>query len=262
MSLERVATRSPISSERAVTHVSTPDRARKPLTWHDFHDIRRFKVARDLQLKFPTPRTWGGRRAGAGRKPASGRRPGVPHRARPLHRAAHPVHVTLRSAPALQCLRVRHVFSAVNGALPAASRDDFRIIEFSVQANHVHLLVEADGTRALSSGVRGLAIRIARAVNRALGRRGAVWSDRYHARALTTPRAVRNALVYVLMNRRKHHGNERGLDPCSSAPWFRGWIVPLRAVAGSPPVVRARTWLAAVGWRRHGLLGIDERPSG
>src|SRR5437879_4806944 len=56
------------------------------------------------------------------------------------------------------------------------------------------------------------AIRVARAVNRALNRRGAVWTDRYHARALTSPRAVRNALVYVLMNRRKHREGERGLD--------------------------------------------------
>ena len=151
---------------------------------------------------------------------------------------------------------------AIGSALAAASRDDFRIIEFSIQTNHVHLLVEADDSRSLTRGVRGLAIRIARAVNRALGRRGAVWGDRYHARALTTPRAVRNALLYVLRNDRKHHGDERGLDPCSSAPWFGGWNVLVRRPVGNPPVVQARTWLATIGWRRHGLLRLDERPSG
>jgi len=116
----------------------------------------------------------------------------------------------MRSVPALRCLRARHVFPAVRRALVAASRDEFRIIEFAVQTNHLHLIVETDDARALSGGVRGLAIRIARAVNRAVGRRGAVWDGRYHSRALTTPRAVRNALLYVLMNYRKHHGNERG----------------------------------------------------
>ena len=75
------------------------------------------------------------------------------------------------------------------------SRRRFRVIEFSVQDDHLHLIVEADGELALRGGIRGLAIRVARAVNRTLDRRGPVWGDRYHARALTTPRAMRNALV-------------------------------------------------------------------
>ena len=217
-------------------------------------------MARALQLRLPSPRTWGGRRPGAGRKLAPGRRPSVPHRARPMHVAAHPVHVTLRSGPAVRCLRAARVFPAVRRALAAASHGGFRIVHFTVQDDHLHLIVEADDSRALGRGLRGLAIRVARAVNRALGRRGAVWGDRYHARALTSPGAVRHALIYVLMNRRKHAVGERGLDPCSSAPWFEGWrqAVPLSPAAS--PVVRARTWLAAVGWRRHGLIGIDERP--
>ena len=139
----------------------------------------------------------------------------------------------------------------------------FRILEFSVQHDHLHLLVEADDRERLSRGLQGLAIRVACAVNRALGRRGAVWGDRFHWRALTTPRAVRHALVYVLMNVRKHVGGVRGLDPCSSAWWFTGW----RDGSGPEtderaPVARARAWLAAVGWRRYGLLGWDEQPRG
>ncbi|TMA40255.1 MAG: hypothetical protein E6J79_00510 [Deltaproteobacteria bacterium] len=217
-------------------------------------------LARALQLSLPSPRTWGGRRAGAGRKLTPGRRPGVPHRTRPLHIAAHPVHVTLRSG-SVHCLRADRVFPAVRRAL-AASHRRFRILHFTVQDDHLHLIVEADDPGALGRGVRGLAVRVARAVNRALGRRGAVWGDRYHARALTSPRAVRNALVYVLMNRRKHCEGERGLDPCSSALWFNGWREPVAMVRAPAPVGRARTWLAAIGWRRHGLLGIEERPRG
>src|SRR2546426_3496199 len=220
-------------------------------------------MARALQqLCFPAPRTWGGGRAGAGRKPTPGRRPGVAHGARPPHLAAHPVHVTLRSGRAVRCLRAARVFPAVRRALAAASHGGFRVLHFSVQDDHLHLIVEADDLRVLGRGLRGLAIRVARAVNRALGRSGAVWGDRYHARALTSPRAVRNAIVYVLMNRWKHCGEERGLNRCSSALWFNGWRDAVATVPAVAPVVRARTWLAAVGWRRHGLLGIDERPRG
>jgi putative transposase len=172
------------------------------------------------------------------------------------------MHVTLRAVDALRCLRSRRVFPNVRRALAASSRDDFRIIEFSVQNDHVHLIAEAVDGLTLSSGVRGLAIRLARAVNRALGRRGRVWAERYHARALTTPRAVRHALVYVLMNFRKHLRAVTGIDPCSSAAWFTGWRTSVAPSVGPPPVARPRTWLAHIGWRRHGLIDIAEHPKG
>ena len=141
------------------------------------------------------------------------------------------------------------------------------MVQFSVQADHLHLLVEGADTLALALGVRVLTIRVARAVNRALGRKGSVWNDRYHARALTTPREVRHGLVYVLMNFRKHLRHQpQGLDPCSSAAWFdgfRGRPPPADAAPpADPSVVSSRTWLGTVGWRRHGLIGLYERPAG
>ena len=164
---------------------------------------------------------------------------------------------------AVRCLRSARVFPAVRRALAASSRPDFRIVHFSIQNDHLHLIAEADTRRALSSGLRGLAIRIARAVNRALGRCGRVWNDRYHARALTTPRAVRHALVYVLMNFRKHLKPVTEIDPCSSAPWFAGWRARHATHGiGPPPVAEARSWLARVGWRQYGLIGLEERPKG
>ena len=197
---------------------------------------------------------------GAGRKLTPGRRPVVPHRARPPHNRAYPVHVTLRARIAL--LRTPSVFPVIRRALTLASRNGFRLVQFSVQDNHVHLIVEADHGTAFRRGIRGLAIRAARAVNRVLGRHGPVWEGRYHSRPLTTSRAVRHALVYVLMNRRKHQPGEGSVDPCSSAPWFDGWRERIGIVQEAAPVARARTWLGSLGWRRHGLIGLDERPRG
>ncbi len=121
-------------------------------------------------------RTWGGRRAGAGRRPEP--RPRVPHVRRPPHRAAHPVHVTLRAVPGLPSFRGPRLFPAVQHAIRLASHEGFALVEFSVQSNHLHLLVEARDRAALSSGMRGLAIRLARTINRTLARRGSVWADR------------------------------------------------------------------------------------
>ena len=210
------------------------------------------------QLELPV-RTWGGRRKGAGRKPASGRR-SVSHRRRVPHDPRCPVHVTLRARAGLPSLRGDRVFAVVSRAFRAASHDSFRLLQYSVQSDHLHLLVEADKPTRLARGVQGLAIRTARAINRLLRRRGRVWDGRYHSHMLRKPREVRNALVYVLQNFRKHVPGARGLDPRSSAAWFQGWCTGIAAPSVSAPVVAARTWLARVGWRRHGLLDLREAP--
>jgi len=234
------------------------------------------RTPRQLSLAFPNG--WGGARAGAGRKRKAGARENVPHRARPRHRAGEPVHVTLRAR--LAPLRSQHVFPTVRLALARAARRAparFRLLHFSVQHDHLHLIVEASDARALSSGVRGVAIRVALYVNELLSRRGALWADRWHGRALATPREVRNALVYVLGNFRKHARTAPalGIDPFSSGVWFDGWrdwkpssgVAPPLAesrrftVDPEPAVSAARTWLARVGWRRRGLVGLREAPS-
>jgi len=153
------------------------------------------------------------------------------------------------------------VFPEVRRAIGAASRGGFRVVQFSVQSDHVHLIFEAVDRETMTRGAWGLAVRVARAVNRALRRRGAVWGDRYHVRALRTPREVRTALVYVLQNFRKYLRSVVGIDPCSSAPWFEGFRCREKSAQGSSPVVVARTWLLRIGWRRCGLIGLEEAPA-
>jgi len=171
------------------------------------------------------------------------------------------VHLTLRARSGLPSLRAPRVFFGIREALRAASASVFRVVHFSVQSDHMHLIVEADDSSALSRGARGLVIRAARAINRALGRRGSVWGDRYHTRALKTPREVRNGLVYVMMNFRKHRpGDRRALDPCSSALWFDGFKSRSLTEREPSPVCQSRTWLGGVGWRRHGGIRPGERP--
>lgn len=182
------------------------------------------------------------------------------HGRRMYHHPHCPVHVTLRAADGLPSFRLRSNFTAIRHAMSAASGQSFRLLHFSVQSDHMHLLVEADGPERLARGVQGLAIRVAKAINRALGRHGTVWGDRYHAHTLTTPREVRNAFVYVLQNWTKHVPGARGLDPCSSAASFTGWRDMVGMVT-TAPLSTARTWLALVGWRRHGLIDGNERPS-
>ncbi|HEY1954029.1 MAG TPA: transposase [Polyangiaceae bacterium] len=214
-----------------------------------------------LEIEFST---WGGARDGAGRKRRPGVRASVAHRPRERHARAHPVHVTLRARRGLPPFREKVLGGVVREAIRAANHVSalspvFRVLHFSVQVDHVHLVVEAADRAALARGVQGLAIRIARRINGTLGVRGRVWEDRFHSRELATPRAVRNAIVYVLMNAKKHGMRTRaGLDPFSSAPWFDGFV--RSAPLASSPVRSPSTWLASNGWRRRGLVRFDERP--
>jgi REP-associated tyrosine transposase len=221
----------------------------------------RHRADSQLFLALPARSSWGGRRPGAGRPP--GPRPPVPHSRRPAFTAAHPAHVTLRLRPGVPSLRFpRLVRVFEQSLLRATARPDFRLVHYSLQSNHAHLVVEAADRTALGRGMKALGTRLARAVRRAFGRRGPVLVERYHLRVLRTPREVRNVLRYVLLNARRHAGRVAGsrLDPASSARWFDGWVTTAPAPPGPAPVARARTWLLRIGWRRHGPISPDDVP--
>lgn len=195
--------------------------------------------ARQLVLALPQH---GGKRRGAGRK-ATGPRDRVSHKARPRFAKPAAVHVTLRVGTQVWNLRSRRCFKLIEASLEnARERFGLRVIEFSVLGNHLHLLVEADCDVSLSRGMQGLAVRIAKALNRLMQRSGAVFADHYHSRVLNTPTEVVDALAYVLGNYAHHFGGAPGNDPFSSGAYDGAARSRFLAV----PV----TWLVRVGWRR------------
>jgi REP element-mobilizing transposase RayT len=211
-------------------------------------------------LELPACKGWGGARPGAGRPRAPGSGPS--HARRAAHVARWPLHVTLRTRTALPSLRNARIFASLSHAHARSTKAAFRVLHFSVQTDHVHLILEADSSRALQRGIQGLAIRSARAINRVTNHSGRVWGHRYHARHLKTPTEMRHALAYVLLNFRKHLGAAPGVDPRSSGPWFDGWTGEYRRADGLRPVARPRTWLGAGGWRRGGgAIDTREAPS-
>ena len=251
---------------------------------------------RTRQIELPLHRgTWGGRRPGAGRP--RGPNPRVPHASRERFARGLPCHVTLKVRPDVASLRSARVVRSLEEAFRrGCERGSFRLVHYSLQADHAHLVVEAVSREALGKGMKSLGARFSRAVNRALSRSGRVLADRYHLRVLRTPREVRNALAYVLLNARRHLAKSlsrktggraalpapREVDPASSGAWFDGWArkvgggaVPPAAVSqdrarragsglvrGVAPAAPARTWLLRVGWRRHGLIDPAEVPGG
>jgi putative transposase len=119
----------------------------------------------------------------------------------------------------------------------ASGKFGMQVVHFSVQGNHLHLIVEADGKAALSKSMKGLAVRMAVGLNRLAKRRGTVFADRYHAHVMETPREVANTVRYVLQNYRKH-ARER-LPAHWRDPFASSVAEPLR---------EPKVWLLRVGW--------------
>jgi len=214
----------------------------------------------------------GGRRPGAGR-PRSRHRHDPSHVTRPVHKARHPSHITLRVVAEVGRLRRREMFQAIRGVLRTMGESplphaDLRVIHLSIQGNHIHLIVEAGDKDVLAAGARRLEILAAKPINKRLGRTGKVFAFRYHRVDITTPRQMRSTLAYVLNNWRRHRedvttpGAENAvIDPYSTAWAFDGWCDLDEVPAWERlPSAEPSTWLLRVGWRRHGALRVREVP--
>jgi len=124
-------------------------------------------MARAEQQELRFPNTWGGRRVGAGRPKGSRQSTRIPHVRRVRVTPHKPHHVTVRVTRGTWNLRSQRCFAPIREALERAkTRAAFRVVHFSVQHNHVHLVIEADDRRAMSDGLRALLSRVARGLNR------------------------------------------------------------------------------------------------
>ncbi|HEX4354012.1 MAG TPA: hypothetical protein VHZ95_13880 [Polyangiales bacterium] len=177
--------------------------------------------------------------------------------------------MTLRCVEDVPRLWSGKMAGAIRGAMMRVQGfAGFRVQHVSIQHNHLHLIIEAEDSNARSRGLGSLEIAIAKAINRACGRRGAMFAFRYHAVALTTPKQVRHTIGYVLGNWRHHHEDRMSaaarraiFDPYSSSAAFDGWD---RAYDSSVhvglPVECPTSWLLAVGWRQYGPIDPDATP--
>ena len=177
-------------------------------------------------------------------------------------------HVVLRICRGLPWLRTPKTYRVLERALRAGKeKKGFALVQYSVQGDHLHLLVEAESKKELARAMQGLMIRIAKRLNRFWRRRGgSVFADRYFARAVEGAYAIKRALAYVLNNARKHGvwSSPSQPDPFSSGRWYTGWwgsgdfCRPLRA----PPVVGARDMVLGMpGFRCLSVDFVPGRPS-
>jgi REP element-mobilizing transposase RayT len=192
----------------------------------------------------------GGARVGAGRHKK--RDAGCSHSTREAWSGWQPAHVSLHVLEDIFNLRSQRCLAVVRAAFVAGgTRPDFRVVGLSIQGNHLHPVIEAASEAALASGMQGLKVRIARGLNRLMGRHGPVFSERYFAHVLRTPAEVRRALAYVAGNTRKHAAElgrklpDDFVDPYT-AGYFGGTVLLPPGMDGM--VVEPQSWLLRHGW--------------
>lgn len=208
--------------------------------------------------------SWGGYRPGSGRRP-KGEVSGVSHHTRADVSSRYPVRVGLKIKPELGNLRKKRIHGVIRGALSeGCDIGGFRICHYAVQPAGLLLIVEADDRAALSRGMQGVNVRIAKGLNRLWERNGSVFSDRYDTEILKSSQVVRDTLCYLLNSARLHDNIPRDeADPFSSAPYFDGWKSAPRRLGpaeGVAPVARPRSALLKSAWRKHGLIDVNELP--
>lgn len=150
---------------------------------------------------------WGGRRPGSGRKQLHSK--GVAHRTREEVRPRTPLHINFKFRASIRnknCLRL------LKRAIINARSHGLRIIHYSLQSNHIHLIVESENNEVLTRGMRSLTVTFAKGL-----KKGRVQIERYHLHVLKTLRETRNAVQYVLFNQQKHEkGTYSVIDEYSS----------------------------------------------
>ncbi len=152
----------------------------------------RFQVASATKTAKKKKSNWGGAREGAGRKP-NGDKAGNSRLKRPVHKGKHPVHTWLEVQDDVPNLKTKKRIKAVQEATEAAARPGFRVKQFAVHRNELHFIIDAEDQVALSRGMQGLSIRIARVLNLTMEREGRFFSDRYASEFLDSPAKLRKA---------------------------------------------------------------------
>jgi REP element-mobilizing transposase RayT len=172
----------------------------------------------------------------------------------------------MRIRPGLPNLRTPEAANAIATIFArAVAENRLAPVHWSIQTNHLHLVLEADSSTALSQGMQSLTIRIALALNKVWKRKGTVFARRYFARAVEKTREVRNVIRYVLLNRKRHGSRLHAVDPYSSGRWFKGWATPPPSAPPAPiPVAEARSCLLQEDyWRFFGPpIDVHEQPVG
>lgn len=151
---------------------------------------------------------------GAGRKAKVDK--GIRHTKREEFFRPSSLHLTIKVRKTSAEIKSKAVLKVLHRAILRARSKGLRMIHYTLEYDHVHLLVEASSNQQLHSGMQAFGICFAKGINKVKGRKGNVYKHRYHLHLLRSAREVKNVLHYILKNGIKHGRTYCAVDPFNS----------------------------------------------
>ena len=169
-----------------------------------------------------------------------------------------PSHVTLKFVDGVPNLRDERFLKEFTRALEISRGKGLAVSQFSIESNHIHLIVEVEDNESLTRGLLSLQGCVIWGLRRIFSYFGAVFAGRFHLHAIASPREMKHAIMYVIFNHAKHCGVPRFADVFSSAFAFKELREFVKAVRPPPRwqheidrgLSRPRSWLQTTGWKR------------
>lgn len=153
-------------------------------------------MKRQLELTLDNGK-WGGRRKGAGKKRIHSA--GVAHTKREKITSREPLHVNFKLTVTI---KNENGLRAIKKSLENA-RKYFHILHYSLQWNHIHLIIEATDNEALFRGMRSFTNTFVKCMGK-----GSIQKERYHLHVLRSVKETKNAFRYVIFNE-AHHSRKK-----------------------------------------------------
>ena len=165
------------------------------------------RIRKNTQLNFINPK-------GAGRPAINDI--GIRHIKRPKISRLTTLHLTIKVRSNKADIKSKKILKALHHAIKRARLKKLRVIHYTLEFNHLHLLIECESHKTLHQGMQAFGISLSKAINRIKKLKGTVYKHRYHLKKLATRRELKNALHYIFNNGKKHKRTNSILDPYNS----------------------------------------------
>lgn len=129
---------------------------------------------------------------------------GIRHLARPHLKKPSSLHLTIKIKKIKADIKNKSILSILKRAILNARKKGLRVLHYSLEYDHVHLLIEAENNTILGKGMQAFGVTLSKAINRVRKLKGGVYKHRYHFRQISSARELKNVMNYIFSNGMKH----------------------------------------------------------
>lgn len=146
---------------------------------------------------------------------------GIRHTKRLVFNLPSAFHITIKVRDNKADIKNKRILQSLHHAIKRARLQGVRVLHFTLEYNHVHLVIESSNHKELHKGMQAFGISLAKKINKLKNLKGTVYKNRYHQKLLKSRSEFKNAVQYVFGNGVKHKRASSKLDPFNSLVFER-----------------------------------------